>query len=117
CLVQLPAVLSVAPGLRPALDRGSVHVRQVARDFVPVFIGRGVVQISAFVDTLIASLLPTGAVTGLANAQLLYTLPVSLFGMSVAAAELPAMAAEGGVEGTPRDALRSRLNGGLRRIA
>jgi len=33
----------------------------------------------------------TGAVTGLSNAQLLYTLPVSLFGMSVAAAELPAM--------------------------
>jgi putative peptidoglycan lipid II flippase len=84
---------------------------------VPVFIGRGVVQISAFVDTLIASLLPTGAVTGLANAQLLYTLPVSLFGMSVAAAELPAMAAEGGLEGPARDALRARLNDGLRRIA
>src|SRR6202008_125725 len=46
--VQLPAVLRVAPGLRPALDRTSVHVRQVARNFVPVFIGRGVVQISAF---------------------------------------------------------------------
>jgi putative peptidoglycan lipid II flippase len=117
CLVQLPAVLRVAPGLRLALDRASAHVRQVARNFVPVFIGRGVVQISAFVDTLIASLLPTGAVTGLANAQLLYTLPVSLFGMSVAAAELPAMAAEGGAEGPARDALRARLNDGLRRIA
>jgi len=117
CLVQLPAVLRVAPGLRLALDRTSAHVRQVARNFVPVFIGRGVVQISAFVDTLIASLLPTGAVTGLANAQLLYTLPVSLFGMSVAAAELPAMAAEGGIEGPAREALRARLNDGLRRIA
>jgi putative peptidoglycan lipid II flippase len=117
CLVQLPVVLRVAPGLRLALGQSSDHVGQVARNFVPVFIGRGVVQISAFVDTLIASLLPTGAVTGLANAQLLYTLPVSLFGMSVAAAELPAMAAEGGVEGAARDALRARLNGGLRRIA
>jgi putative peptidoglycan lipid II flippase len=117
CLVQLPAVLRVAPGLGLVLDRASVHVRLVARNFVPVFIGRGVIQISAFVDTLIASLLPTGAVTGLANAQLLYTLPVSLFGMSVAAAELPAMAAEGGLEGPARDALRARLNDGLRRIA
>ena len=117
CAVQLPAVLRAAPGLRFSVDRGSVHVRQVARNFVPVFVSRGVVQISAFVDTLIASLLPTGAVTGLANAQLLYTLPVSLFGMSVAAAELPAMAVEGGLEGAARDALRARLDDGLRRIA
>ena len=115
--VQLPAVLRVAPGLRFALDRVSVHVRQVARNFVPVFVGRGVVQISAFVDTVIASLLPTGAVTGLANAQLLYTLPVSLFGISVAAAELPTMAVEGGLHGEARDALRMRLDAGLRRIA
>jgi putative peptidoglycan lipid II flippase len=115
--VQLPAVLRVAPGLRFAIDRTSVHVRQVARNFVPVFVGRGVVQISAFVDTLIASLLPTGAVTGLANAQLLYTLPVSLFGMSVAAAELPAMAVAGGRDASARDALRQRLQDGLRRIA
>ena len=62
----------------------------VVRNFVPVFFSRGVVQISAYVDTLLASLLPTGAVAGLTNAQLLYTLPVSLFGMSVSAAELPA---------------------------
>ena len=83
--------------------------RRSSRNFVPVFVSRGVVQISAYVDTLLASLLPTGAVTGLANAQLLYTLPVSLFGMSVAAAELPAMAggARGrrpGTRGAPRAA-------------
>jgi len=41
------------------------------------------------VDALLASLLPTGAVAALAYAQTLYTLPVSLFGMSVSAAELP----------------------------
>ena len=52
----------------------------------------GVVQISAYVDTVLASLLPTGAVAGLSYAQVLYTLPVSLFGMSVSAAELPTMA-------------------------
>ena len=62
-----------------------------SRNFVPVFISRGVVQVSAYVDQFLASLLPTGAVAGLTNAQLLYTLPVSLFGMSVSAAELPAM--------------------------
>ena len=78
----------------PTLDLVSDHVREVVRNFAPAFVSRGVVQMSAYIDSLLASLLPTGAVTGLANAQVLYTLPVSLFGMSIAAAELPAMAGE-----------------------
>jgi putative peptidoglycan lipid II flippase len=113
--VQIPFVRRVAPDLRFALDAASSHVRIVVRNFVPVFISRGVVQLSAYIDSLLASLLPTGAVTGLANAQLLYTLPVSLFGMSIAAAELPTMAGEADASGT--DALRQRLDGGLRQIA
>ena len=82
------------------------HVRIVARNFVPVFISRGVVQVSAYIDALLASLLPTGAVTGIANAQLLYTLPVSLFGMSVAAAELPTMSGEASADAQGYELLR-----------
>jgi putative peptidoglycan lipid II flippase len=82
-----------------------------------VFVSRGVVQISAYVDTLLASLLPTGAVAGLMNAQLLYTLPVSLFGMSVSAAELPAMSGAVGVDDDAGTTLRRRLDAGLRQIA
>jgi putative peptidoglycan lipid II flippase len=114
--VQIPFVLGVAPGLRPALDVMGSDVRTVMRNFVPVFISRGVVQVSAYIDTLLASLLPNGAVAALTNAQLLYTLPVSLFGMSVSAAELPAMSGTAfGDAGAV--ALRARLNAGLRRIA
>ena len=115
--VQLPAVFRVAPDLGFALDTASPHVRTIARNFTPVLVSRGVVQVSAYVDQLIASLLGTGAVTGLQNASTLYTLPVSLFGMSVSAAELPAMS--GIATGDP-DAMaqvRRRLDGGLRRIA
>ena len=112
--VQVPAVWRVAPDLRFGWDVSSEHVRLVSRNFVPVFVSRGVVQVSAYVDSLIATLLGTGAVTGLANAQLLYTLPVSLFGMSVAAAELPTMS---GVAGDAVDVLRPRLDAGLRQIA
>lgn len=115
--VQIPAVLRVAPHLRFVFDTVSVHVRTVIRNFVPVFISRGVVQVSAYVDTLLATLLPTGAVTGLANAQLLYTLPVSLFGMSISAAELPAMSGTIGIDAGATDAIRQRLNAGLRQIA
>jgi putative peptidoglycan lipid II flippase len=89
----------------------------VIRNFVPVFISRGVVQVSAYIDALIASLLPTGAVAGLTNAQLLYTLPVSLFGISVSAAELPAMAGALGADPSAAGAIRLRLNSGLRQIA
>jgi putative peptidoglycan lipid II flippase len=114
--VQVPSVLRAAPDLKFALDAASDHVRTVLRNFLPAFISRGVVQISAFIDNVIASLLGTGAVAAVTNAQLLYTLPVSLFGMSVSAAELPSMSAIGG---DPRSAemLRERLNAGLRRIA
>jgi putative peptidoglycan lipid II flippase len=115
--VQIPVVRRVAPDLRLAFDVTSDHVRAVARNFVPVCISRGVVQASAYIDTLLASLLPTGAVTGLANAQLLYTLPVSLFGMSVSAAELPAMSSAAGPDLSSTDAVRRRLDDGLRRIA
>ena len=114
--VQLPSVVRLAPDLRLTIDRTSDDVRTVVRNFAPVFISRGVVQVSAYVDTLLASLLPTGAITGLANAQLLYTLPVSLFGMSIAAAELPAMSGEAALS-ADYTALRRRLDGGLRQIA
>lgn len=115
--VQWPAVMRLTGRLRPAFTDAEGHVREVIRNFIPVFISRGVVQISAYVDSLLASLLPTGAVTGLANAQLLYTLPVSLFGMSVSAAELPAMSGAIGDSEQIASYLRSRLNAGLRRIA
>jgi putative peptidoglycan lipid II flippase len=115
--VQLPVVLRVAPDLTFALHIGSEHVRTVSRNFVPVFISRGVVQVSAYIDALLASLLPTGAVTGIANAQVLYTLPISLFGMSVAAAELPTMSGEASADAEGHELLRRRLNDGLRRIA
>jgi len=115
--VQLPVVLRLARDLKFALDTASEHVRAVMKNFVPVFISRGVVQVSAYIDALLASLLPTGAVTGLANAQLLYTLPVSLFGMSISAAELPAMSGAIGRDPGGVEAIRGRLNSGLRHIA
>ena len=116
-LVQLPVVLRVAPDLRIAFDTTSAQVRAVGRNFLPILISRGVNQVSAYVDQLIASLLTTGAVTGLQNASTLYTLPVSLFGISVSAAELPAMSGIAGADPAAIEAVRLRLDAGLRRIA
>jgi putative peptidoglycan lipid II flippase len=115
--LQLPAVLRLVKDLRLSLNVAVPGVRTVARNFVPVFIGRGVVQVSAYVDMLLASLLPTGAVAALSYAQTLYILPVSLFGMSVSAAELPAMSSARGNQQEVAAYLRQRLNTGLRRVA
>ena len=115
--VQFPTVLKLLKGLRPVLDTADVNVRRVLTNFIPVFVSRGVVQISAFVDAMLAGLISSQAVAALTYAQSLYTLPVSLFGMSVSAAELPAMSGTLGTRDEIAVKLRSRLNAGLQRIS
>jgi putative peptidoglycan lipid II flippase len=115
--MQLPTVLRLARGLRLSLDTASAPVREVFRSFGPVVLSRGVVQVSAYVDQIIASFLGTGAVAGLTYAQTLYTLPVSLFGMAVSASELPEMSRATGGTAEIAAYLRGRLDAGLRRIA
>ena len=115
--VQLPTLLRLIHRFAPVLDLANPHVRQVVHNFFPVFMSRGVVQISAFVDAFLASFLGQGAVVALTYAQSLYTLPVSLFGMSVSAAELPTMARALGSADVVAETLRHRLDAGLHRIA
>jgi putative peptidoglycan lipid II flippase len=116
-LAQLPVVLRLVPELRIQLSTHLENVRIVVRNFGPVFVSRGVVQLSAYVDAFIASWLPTGAVAALGYAQNLYLLPVSLFGMSVSASELPEMSSALGGSEEVAAHLRGRLVSGLRRIA
>lgn len=115
--VQLPIVIRLVRRIVPVIDLKNPYVRQVVSNFLPVFVSRGVIQISAFVDALLASYLGLGAVVALNYAQSLYTLPVSLFGMSVSAAELPAMAKAIGGKELVAETLRKRLDEGLKRIA
>lgn len=116
-LVQLPAVARLGRHIRFSLDTTSPDVRAVSRGFAPVFVGRGVVQISGYVDAMLASLVTAGAVAALNYAQIIYMLPVSLFGMAVSAAELPEMSSASGDDSAVAAYLRGRLDGGLQRIA
>jgi putative peptidoglycan lipid II flippase len=116
-LVQLPAVLRLAPALQLFFREINEHVRVVLRNFVPVFISRGVSQLSAMVDNILASYLPVGAVAALFNAQTIYLLPVSLFGMSISVAELPAMSRVLGSDAEVASAVRQRITASTRRIA
>jgi len=123
-LVQLPQTMPLLGPLRLHFVRVHAELRIVFNNLLPVIGSRGVAQVSGYIDNLLASLLPTGAVAALNYAQILYLLPISLFGMSVAAAELPAMSratvsATSGTDVAPITAeiLRARLNAGLRQIS
>ncbi len=115
--IQVPSVLKLLPDFGPYLDIHSPHIRQVIRNFGPVFVSRGVVQLSAFVDSIIASLLGVGAVSAFGYAQVISIMPVSLFSMSVSAAELPSLSSAVGTPEEVAETLRKRLSAGLRRIA
>jgi putative peptidoglycan lipid II flippase len=114
--VQAPSVYSYLRPLLLRVDLRSLHVAAVVTAFVPVFISRGVFQISGFIDLQLASFLPKGNVL-LTYAQTLYMLPVSLFGMSVSAAELPAMSRAIGSQSEIAATLRTRLSAGLEKIS
>jgi putative peptidoglycan lipid II flippase len=127
-LLQLPVALRLLGRLRPSL-RLTPAVSGVFLAFGPVVVARGVVQVSAYVDQWLASWLPSGSVAALGYAQTIYVLPVSLFGMSVAAASLPEMSAKaafgvapgGGKKAAVPEAarleLRRQLEGGFAQIA
>jgi putative peptidoglycan lipid II flippase len=113
---QIPVVWRImAPEWTSARHTFDEHVRRVVTTSIPVFFSRGAVQISALIDTAIASWLPTGAITALYNATQLYQLPVGLFGMGVSSAALPSMSAA--AADNVIDVLRERLLGGQRAIA
>jgi len=115
--IQIPWLMRHAKDLSFGFDRTLEPVKAIFRNIVPVVGGRGVVQISGYVDTFIASLLGPGAISSLVYAQTVYLAPISIFGTSVAAAELPQMASETGSDEEIRLAVRKRLDRGVRQIA
>lgn len=121
-VIQLPTVFKLLTQFKPSVDLRSTHVRGILGNFSSAVVARGVVQISAYVDNILASLLPTGAVAILGYAQTLYLLPISLFGMSVSAASLAEMSRSrgetaGASAAESNEALRTQLERGLRQIA
>jgi len=112
-LVQVPSTLRAAGRVRLGW-RVTEAVRRVFRGWLPVVFGAGVLQISSIVDTQFASFLGAGAVANLGYAQLVALLPISLFGISVAAVALPELSRD--VAGDDHGALRVRLGRATERV-
>ncbi|HYD29932.1 MAG TPA: murein biosynthesis integral membrane protein MurJ [Azospirillaceae bacterium] len=75
--------------LRPRWPRVTANVRRFFKVLWPAAIGSGLVQINLFVDTLIASMLPTGAVSYLYYADRINQLPLGVIGVAVGTVLLP----------------------------
>jgi putative peptidoglycan lipid II flippase len=116
-VVQLPTALRLLGRFRPSLDTARASVRTVLSNFGPAVIGRGVVQLSAFLDTVYASYVGTRGLAAMSYQQIIYLLPISLFGMAISASELPAMSAALGSAEAVAAQLRTRLDTALSRLA
>jgi putative peptidoglycan lipid II flippase len=76
---------------RFAKPRLSADIRQFFGALAPAVIGSAGVQIAILADTIIASLLPTGAVSSIYYADRLYQLPIGVVGIAAGTVLLPQM--------------------------
>ncbi len=113
-LVQTPWVLPLLSHFRLSLGRRVAGVREAIGNFLPVVAARGVVNVSGWIDMILAHILVVGAPAMLGYAQTLYMLPISMFGMAIAASELPELSRRRReIEGV----LVPRVRGALERLA
>ncbi len=71
---------------KPAL---TPQIRMLFRKMTPGIFGASIAQINIFVDMIIASLLPVGAISFLYYADRMYQLPLSVVGIAIGTAILP----------------------------
>ena len=77
--------------LRLPMPRMSPSLRRLLKLVAPGVFGAGVVQINLLVDVVIASLLPTGAISFLYYADRVYQLPLGVVGVAIGTALLPVL--------------------------
>jgi putative peptidoglycan lipid II flippase len=74
--------------LKPEIN---AEVKKVLKLMIPGTIGAGVMQINILIDMILASFLPTGALSYLYYADRLNQLPLSIFGVAIGTVLLPSM--------------------------
>ncbi|TKD07876.1 murein biosynthesis integral membrane protein MurJ [Polyangium fumosum] len=110
---------NVDHSIAPRFDAKDPHVREAAARLPGALVGRGIIQISGLVDTLLVSFLGTGANATFGYAQTIYLLPMSVLGTGEAAAALPELSRDTAEADVAKRnaAVRARLGASLARIA
>ncbi|MCQ0042055.1 MAG: murein biosynthesis integral membrane protein MurJ [Bombella sp.] len=96
------------PLVRPAL---SPDIRLLLRRMLPGLVGSGVTQINLTIDTIIATLLPTGSISWLYFADRVNQLPLGVLGAALGTTLLPLFTRH--VAANDRSALQTSLNQAL----
>ncbi|KKU57986.1 MAG: hypothetical protein UX80_C0007G0015 [Candidatus Amesbacteria bacterium GW2011_GWA2_47_11b] len=93
-LIQLP--LAIRLGFRPSFSLNFSHpgVREVGRLMPPRVLALGIDQVEQFVAVTLASLLAPGSLSLLNASRLLFTIPTSLFGVTIGQAAFPQLSKE-----------------------
>jgi putative peptidoglycan lipid II flippase len=89
--IQIPALRRIGWIPRPFIRLNLPPVRQTLKLFGPAVLGVAAVQINILVGTILATLLPVGAVSYLYYADRIVQLPLALFGIAMGTALLPAL--------------------------
>ena len=88
-IIQIPALIQL--GLLPRIKINTQHpgVRKVLYLMIPGIIAGGVSQINMLIDTILASLLPTGSPSWLYVSDRLMQLPLGIFAIAIGTVILP----------------------------
>jgi putative peptidoglycan lipid II flippase len=110
-LVQVPELTFRRTNYQFAFDLGHPGVREVFLLAGPRTLSLGAVQLVFFVDTYLASTMPTGSLVALNYAFQLMLLPLGVFSIAISAAVFPALAqyASLGQAARMRDALQQAI--------
>jgi len=114
-LVQVPALRREGFRFRPEWNLGDPGLRRVAALMLPATFGLAATQLNILVDTALASGLGDGPITWLSMAFRLMQLPIGLFGVAIATANLTRVSRD--VAAGDREGLRLNLAASLRAAA
>jgi putative peptidoglycan lipid II flippase len=92
--LQIPPLLRHGIRLAPRWQPGHEAVRRALRLMAPTVFGAAVYQINVMVDTILASVLPSGSVSYLWYADRVFEFPLGIFAVALGTAALPSFAAQ-----------------------
>ena len=93
-LVQVPEIRRLGLPVRPSSEWRHPALATIGARMVPAAFGLAAVQVTVLVNTLLASLLPGGAISFLYYADRVMEFPLGVFGIALATAALPSMSAQ-----------------------
>ena len=112
--VQLPRLIGYKGHYYSTLDVHNMEVLEVWRLMLPRVLGLAVWQINFWVNTFIASKLPSGSISALVIAFQIFTFPQAVIGQAVATAAFPTFSTQAALRDI--NALRNTVASSLRGV-